>query len=30
VRATMEGLNSMRCVDQVATTRGLKSEEVLK
>ena len=30
VRATMEGLNSMRNVDQVAVTRGIKSEEVLK
>jgi len=30
VRATMDGLNSMRNLDQVATTRGLKSEEVLK
>ncbi|OHE40188.1 MAG: 30S ribosomal protein S5 [Tenericutes bacterium GWF2_57_13] len=30
VRATMDGLNSMRSVEQIATTRGLKSEEVLK
>ncbi len=30
VRATMEALNSMRNVEQVAATRGLKSEEVLK
>ncbi len=30
VRATMDGLLSMRCVDQVATTRGISAEEVWK